>query len=141
MNGTTKMTQKQSKSNQERSADEIFTAATTEKRKPYFSEDTGQLYIRRLSAPEARTMFDSMSRNAEGDIDDPYDDARVIQVCVCDSEGQAKFQPGALPKIAAMAHNVIIPLVNACLDYNAMSKRGIEELRKNSGATPGSSSA
>jgi hypothetical protein len=135
------MKMKNQSQNHERSADEIFKAATTEKRESYCSEDTGQLYIRRLSAPEARTLFDSMTRSDEGRIEDPYDDAKVIQSCVCDSTGQPKFAPDQLPKIAAMAHNVIIPLVNACLDYNAMTSRGIEELRKNSETILGSSSA
>lgn len=121
----------------ERSADDIITNASAAKRYQYYNEDTGRLWIKRLSCPEAVTWHDSLERDADGNIDDPYADAKLIALCIVDSKGKRKFTDDQVTRIAGLAHNVIRPLVAAIMDYNAMSARGVEAIRKNSDATPG----
>jgi hypothetical protein len=137
----TEQTSKQPGPPPELEADEIFANGTSQKRESYCSEDTGQIYIKRLSAPEVSSFWDSLERDPAGTLVDPYSDPKLIVAAVVDSKGQPKFNSGHLTKLAALAHNVIMPLVDAILVYNAMSPAGVEAVRKNSKATPGPDSA
>jgi hypothetical protein len=85
-------------------------------------------------AHEARTLFAGMTRSDDGNIDDPYDDAKVIARCVRDDEGKQIFSEKHLPRIAAMGNDVVLALVNECLAINGMGKAGREAIEKNSKA-------
>ena len=123
------------------SADDILKATTTVKRLAYEIEGAGKVWIHRLPACEARLLFNSMNRDEEGKIDDPYDDAKVIMRCVRDENGRQIFQKEHLTKIPTMGNDVVLKLVNACLEINGMTASSREDMAKNSGTTSGSDSS
>ena len=87
--------------------------------------------MHRLQAHEARALFDSMHRDDDGKIDDPYDDAKVIARCVRDNEGKSIFKETDLPRIAAMGNDIVVNLVADCLTINGMGVGGREAIVKN----------
>jgi hypothetical protein len=120
--------------------DTIFKRASMGRRYRYDDSDLGTVWIKRLSASEVSTLQDSLDRDAEGNVDDPYGNAKLIQVAILDSQGNQKFTVAQIPNIAAMANAVLVPLAEAVMDRNAMTRQGIEAIRKNCEATPGSDS-
>ena len=81
-----------------------------------------------------------MSKDDEGKMDDPYDDAKVIARCVRDNEGKQIFKESDLPRIQAFGNDVFLGLTEACLVINGMSVAGREAIAKNLGPTQGSDS-
>ena len=121
-------------------ADAILKAAATPKRRPFEIEGAGKVWIHRLPACEARILFQSMTRDEDGKIDDQYDDAKMIMRCVRDDEGKQIFTKDHLTRIPTMGNDIVLALVNACLEINGMTAASREEIAKNSDATPGSDS-
>lgn len=80
-----------------------------------------------------------MTRDDDGNMADPYDDAKLIARCVFGDDGKRIFRPGDIMRIAAMGNDIVLGLVGACLEINGMGQAGREAIEKNSIA-PGNDS-
>lgn len=76
-------------------------------------------------------LFKSIDRGDDGDIDDPYDDAKVIVKCVCDNDGKQIFKTTDLPRIAAMGNDIVVAMVKECLAINGIGADAREAIAKN----------
>jgi len=104
---------------------------------PYDIEGKGRVYIRRISNLEFR-QWASRTSKAEGD--DLYNDAALIQLCVCDKNGRRLMTENQIPKIASKYEAVILPLTNACCEFNGVGAESKRKIAKNS-KTPGDDSS
>jgi hypothetical protein len=76
-------------------------------------------------------MFAAMQRDDNGDMADPYDDAKVIQRCVRDNDGKTIFEMKDLPRLATIGNDIMLGLVAECLAINGIGTGGRAEIEKN----------
>jgi len=112
-------------------AEQILQATMVTKRRPFDIEGAGRVRVHRLPASEARLLFNSMDRDDDGRIDDPYDDAKVICKCVRDDDGNQIFTDRQILQIPTMGNDVVLALVKVCLAINGLSAAGAEAIEKN----------
>lgn len=139
------MSQGQEKKNQSPStpsdvtAESLLAAGTAVKKEPIDIDGVGRVWAYRISSLEAQQLAAEMNRDEERQIEDPYADAKWIQLCIRNASGQPVFTPEQITRIASMGQDLVLKLVRACLTVNGMNEEGRRRIEKNS-ATPGDSS-
>lgn len=109
----------------------IFSAGTNKDLLAY-DMSGGRVYIRKIS----NLTFRQWAKRNEGSDDDLYNDASLIQLCVCKRDGSALFTLEQIPRIAKMDQEIVIDLANACAEYNGVGKKAAAKIAKNSETIP-----
>lgn len=66
--------------------------------------------------------------------------AKVIQLSVCDGDGNLTFESGDLSQICLMDNSILAALVDGCMSHSGIDGANLEVMAKNSSETTGGSS-
>lgn len=118
----------------ELSAEEFLSGDNEPVLMPYDIENKGRIWIRKITNLEFRKWATRVGKDDENDV---YNDAALIQLCVCDKSGKRLFKVNQIPRIASVFEDIILPLSNACAEFNGVGAEAERNIAKNSGQTPG----
>jgi len=109
--------------------DEIFAVGCEIKKIPYDIPGIGRVYGHTISNFEAQLWVKSLEEN------DLYVDAKLIQYCIYDKNGQKLFKENHIPKIVTLREEIMAGLRRFCLEINGMGDIGTAAIVKNSKTT------
>lgn len=95
---------------------------------PYDIPGKGRVFIRKITNLEFKKWT---NRIGKSNSDDLYNDAALIQLCVCDKDGKQLLTTGQIPRIVSLFEDEIFPLANACADFNGVGSEAERRIRKN----------
>lgn len=109
-------------------------------REPYDLPGNKRIWIKALTELEIQKWRAGLARDDDGTIVDPYGNAKLLVLCICDERGNCLFTETDQFKLAAGLGVKLRPLANLAAQINGLGAEEAESLAKNSEATRGNDS-
>lgn len=87
----------------------------------------GLIHVRTMNGAQ-RERFERVAQSAEGRLDVR---ASLIAITACDPEGKPLFGPGDIAAINEIDSSILIPIYDAAVEANRITRDQVEELAGN----------
>lgn len=113
---------------------ELLTTLRATYRQPFDIEGPDcnyRVWIYALNSLEFTQWNNSLERNANGEIEDPYANAKFMQRCIRDESGKPYFTLDDITLLVETNCHIALPLINKCNEVNGIGTAAREAIVKN----------